>query len=53
MTDQNYPSATVLDAIIPTNPLVAFSCWIGIASVVVCGLGVVLGPTAVLLACYR
>ena len=36
MTDQNYPSATVLDAIIPTNPLVAFSCWIGIASVVVC-----------------
>ena len=39
MTDQNHPSATVLDAIIPTNPLVAFSCWIGIASVVVCGLG--------------
>ena len=49
MTDQNRPSATALDAIIPTNPLAALSCWIGIASVVVCGLGVVLGPTAVLL----
>jgi uncharacterized membrane protein len=49
MTDQNRPSVTALDAIIPTNPLAAISCWVGIASVVLCGFGVVLGPIAVLL----
>lgn len=48
MTDQNRPSVTALDAIIPTNPLAAISCWVGIASVVLCGFGVVLGPIAVL-----
>ena len=49
MTDQNRPAATALDAIIPTNPLAAISCWLGIASLILCGFGVVLGPIAVLL----
>ena len=35
MTDQNRPSATALDAIIPTNPLAALSCWIGIVVLIV------------------
>ena len=33
MTDQQRPSATAIDAIVPTNPLAAFSWYIGIASV--------------------
>jgi hypothetical protein len=49
MTNQNRPSATALDAIIPTNPLAAIACWLGIGSVVLCGVGAVLGPIAVLL----
>jgi hypothetical protein len=40
------PGGGVLDAIIPTNPLAAVSCWVGIFSVLLCGLGVVLGPIA-------
>lgn len=49
MSDQNRPAATALDAIIPTNPLAALSCWIGIGSVVLCGFGVLLGPIAIVL----
>lgn len=49
MTDQDRPAATALDAIIPTNPLAALSCWIGIGSVVLCGFGVLLGPIAIVL----
>ena len=45
----NRPAATALDAIIPTNPLAALSCWIGIGSVVLCGFGVLLGPIAIVL----
>lgn len=48
-TDPNRPAATALDAIIPTNPLAALSCWIGIGSVVLCGFGVLLGPIAIVL----
>jgi len=40
------PGGGILDAIIPTNPLAAVSCWLGIFSVLLCGLGVVLGPIA-------
>lgn len=40
-------SATALDAIIPTNPLAAFSCYCGIFSVLVCFLGLILGPLAI------
>lgn len=47
--DPNRPAATALDAIIPTNPLAALSCWIGIGSVVLCGFGVLLGPIAIVL----
>ena len=49
MTDQQRPSATAIDAIIPTNPLAAFSCYIGIASVLFCFFGIVLGPIAIVL----
>ena len=49
MSDQNRSAATALDAIIPTNPLAALSCWIGIGSVVLCGFGVLLGPIAIVL----
>jgi hypothetical protein len=40
------PAAGVMDALIPTNPLAAVACWTGILSVVLCGLGVLLGPVA-------
>ncbi len=49
MTDQQRPSASVIDAIIPTNPLAAFSCYIGIASVIFCFFGIILGPLAIVL----
>ena len=48
-SDPNRPAATALDAIIPTNPLAALSCWIGIGSMVLCGFGVLLGPIAIVL----
>jgi ABC-type nickel/cobalt efflux system permease component RcnA len=35
-----------VDALIPTNPLAAVACWVGILSVLLCGLGIVLGPIA-------
>ena len=35
-----------MDALIPTNPLAAVACWVGILSVLICGVGVVLGPIA-------
>jgi uncharacterized membrane protein len=39
-------NVSVVDALVPTNPLAAVSCWSGIFSVLVCGLGIVLGPIA-------
>jgi hypothetical protein len=47
LSEQPRPAATALDAIIPTNPLAAVSCWVGIFSLLICMLGVVLGPIAV------
>ena len=49
VTQQNRPVASALDAIIPTNPLAAFSCYIGIFSILCCGGGVLLGPIAIVL----
>lgn len=49
MTEQQRPSASALDVIIPTNPLAALSCWIGIFSLLICAIGAVLGPIAVVL----
>jgi hypothetical protein len=43
------PSASAVDVLIPTNPLAALACWIGIGSVVLCGLGALLGPVAIVL----
>lgn len=43
------PSASAVDVLIPTNPLAAFSCWIGLASVLFCFFGVILGPIAIVL----
>lgn len=42
-------AASGLDAIVPTNPLAAFSCYSGIFGMLLCPLGVVLGPLALLL----
>jgi hypothetical protein len=43
------PSASAVDVLIPTNPLAALACWIGIGSVVLCGVGALLGPVAIVL----
>lgn len=40
-------SANALDAIIPTNPLAAVSCYTGIVSIILCVLGPLLGPIAI------
>ncbi|MEM9020043.1 MAG: hypothetical protein AAGC44_05715 [Planctomycetota bacterium] len=54
----NYPSpppaprreaANALDAIIPTNPLAAVSCYMGIFSMILCIIGPLLGPIAIIL----
>ncbi|XAL98439.1 hypothetical protein OT109_12720 [Phycisphaeraceae bacterium D3-23] len=42
-------SASPLDAIIPTNPLAAISCYMGIFSMILCIAGPLLGPLAILL----
>lgn len=49
MSERKRPGATALDAVLPTNPLAAISCWVGIFSLILCGLGVVLGPIAIVL----
>ena len=40
-------SVSALDAVVPTNPLAAISCWCGIISLVLCMLGPLLGPIAI------
>jgi len=40
--------ASAIDAIIPTNPLAAVSCYTGILSMVCCFIGIILGPIAIL-----
>ncbi len=40
-------AASPLDAIIPTNPLAAISCYAGIFSIICCFFGVLLGPLAI------
>lgn len=40
-------SANALDAIIPTNPLAAVSCYTGIVSIILCIFGPLLGPIAI------
>lgn len=39
-------AASVVDALVPTNPLAAVACWVGIFSLFTCYGGVVLGPLA-------
>jgi hypothetical protein len=39
----------VADAFVPTNPLAAMSCWLGIFGLLLCGFGAVLGPIAIVL----
>ena len=41
-------AASALDAIIPTNPLAAVSCWSGIIGLLLCPLGPILGPIALI-----
>jgi hypothetical protein len=42
-------TASVVDAIVPTNPLAAVACWVGIFSLFTCYGGVVLGPFALIM----
>ena len=49
MSGDNRPAASPLDAIIPTNPLAALSCYAGIFSILCCFGGIVLGPIAIVL----
>lgn len=42
-------AASALDAIIPTNPMAAVSCYMGIVSMILCIVGPLLGPCAILL----
>jgi len=42
-------SMNALDAIVPTNPLAALSCYTGIFGLLLCPLGPILGPLAVIL----
>jgi hypothetical protein len=42
-------AANIVDALVPTNPLAAVACWVGIFSLFTCYGGVVLGPLAVVL----
>ncbi len=44
---QAAPQVGMLDALVPTNPLAAVSCWTGILSIVICGTGIILGPLAI------
>lgn len=46
-----YPrqQANIVDAIVPTNPLAAVACWLGIFSLFTCYGGVVLGPCALVM----
>ncbi|HMO14852.1 MAG TPA: hypothetical protein PKD64_05120 [Pirellulaceae bacterium] len=41
--------ASTIDGLLPTNPLAAISCYTGIFGLILCGSGILLGPTAVLL----
>ncbi len=45
--DAAAPGFGALDAFVPTNLLAAVACWVGIFSILLCGLGVVLGPIAI------
>jgi hypothetical protein len=47
MTEQNRTDASALDAIIPTNPFAAISCYTGVFSILCCFGGVLLGPIAI------
>lgn len=49
MSQAPRPPSSVIDAVIPTNPLAALSCWIGIGSLVLCMAGPLLGPIAIVL----
>jgi len=49
MSEPPRQSASAIDAFIPTNPLAALACWLGIGSVVLCGFGAILGPIAMVL----
>ena len=46
---QPQQQASVVDALVPTNPLAAVACWVGIFSLFTCYGGVVLGPFALVM----
>ncbi|MCG8508223.1 MAG: hypothetical protein MI741_03250 [Rhodospirillales bacterium] len=49
MQNNQKEQVSALDAIIPTNPLAAISCYMGIFSIIICIGGVLLGPIAIVL----
>ena len=46
---QTPPPVNVVDGFLPTNPLAAVSCWLGILALISCVGGPVLGPVALIL----
>src|SRR5438093_1144080 len=44
---QQPPAGGVIDALVPTNPLAAIACWVGVFSCIVCIAGPLLGPIAI------
>lgn len=42
-------TAGIIDALVPTNPLAAVACWLGIFSVLTCYGGILLGPISLAL----
>lgn len=49
MSTPQRPRSGAIDVVIPTNPLAALSCWIGIGSMLLCAAGPLLGPIAIFL----
>jgi hypothetical protein len=45
----NPPPVNVVDGLLPTNPLAAVSCWLGIIALITCVGGPLLGPIALVL----
>ncbi len=48
-SDLEKSAISVVDLLVPTNPLAAVSCWLGVFSLLLCITGPVLGPIAVII----
>ena len=43
------PNARVIDGLLPTDPIAAASCWVGLFGLMLCAVGWLLGPVAIAL----